>query len=70
MEREHKVRYRWIILAIMLGCLSGADVPAPSTPECVKADLGHDGDVDLSDFGLLQQCLTGPYMPGALHCFD
>ena len=30
MEREHKVRYRWIILAIMLGCRIAGCVPRPA----------------------------------------
>ncbi len=30
MEREHKVRYRWIILAVMLGCRIAGCVPRPA----------------------------------------
>lgn len=35
--------------------------PAPPIP--VRLDFDRDGDVDLSDFGMLQACLTGPGVP-------
>lgn len=42
-----------------------ADVPvdAAGCPLPVRGDFNRDGDVDQSDFGALQICLTGPNLP-------
>ncbi|HOA71967.1 MAG TPA: CARDB domain-containing protein [Phycisphaerae bacterium] len=41
-----------------LACLAGADEPI-ADPDCADADLDEDGDVDQSDFGLMQRCYSG-----------
>ncbi len=41
---------------------AAADTLAQGTP-AGPADLDRDGDVDQADFGLLQSCLTGPFIP-------
>ena len=38
----------------------GQAVTADGCPVDVPGDMDRDGDVDMSDFGLLQACLTGP----------
>lgn len=43
---------------ILADCLGGPDV-AP-TPECARADLTGDGDVDLADCAEFQRLFTGP----------
>lgn len=40
--------------------IPGAVVDAEGCPPVIPADLDRDGDVDQTDFGLLQACLTGP----------
>jgi hypothetical protein len=41
-----------------LPCLAGAEVPIG--PQCATADIDDDEDTDMSDFGILQGCFTGP----------
>jgi len=43
-----------------LGTIPGVVVDAEGCPPVIPADLDRDGDVDQTDFGLLQACLTGP----------
>ncbi|NLX20620.1 MAG: hypothetical protein GXY55_02970 [Phycisphaerae bacterium] len=40
----------------------GAAVDAYGCPPRVPGDMDGDGDVDLTDFGFIQTCLTGPYV--------
>jgi hypothetical protein len=49
--------------------LSEAFTVTPATVE-VAADLDHDGDVDQSDFGVLQRCYSGEGNPADLLCAD
>jgi hypothetical protein len=35
---------------------------------CQAKDLDHDNDVDQSDFGLLQRCLSGSNVPADPNC--
>jgi hypothetical protein len=44
------------------GCTTGPNVPQ-NAPNCVDADLDGDGDVDQSDFGILQRCFSGDGTP-------
>jgi hypothetical protein len=53
---------------IFVGCLTGAG-SEPVATECQKADMDSDGDVDQSDFGLLQRCFSGTAL-GDPHCAD
>lgn len=46
-------------VAALRACFTGAEVTV-SDQACLNRDLDCDGDVDLSDFGLLQGSLTGP----------
>jgi len=41
---------------------SSARVSAAATP-FVPPDLDRDGDVDLADFGILQACFSGEFIP-------
>ncbi len=43
--------------------IPGVAVDESGCPATVPADLERDGDVDLSDFGRFQACLTGPVVP-------
>ncbi len=55
-------------LAILIACMSGADIEPTSA--CHHADLDGDDDVDLADFALLQRCFSGPGIeptPGCAH---
>jgi len=31
-------------------------------------DIDEDGDVDISDFGRFQRCISGPFQPVNPHC--
>lgn len=42
----------------LAGCRTAPAVPQRS-PDCSDADLDRDGDVDQSDYGLLQRCFSG-----------
>ncbi|HOJ55837.1 MAG TPA: hypothetical protein PLI64_14915 [Phycisphaerae bacterium] len=53
---------------IFVGCMTGAN-SEPVATECQKADMDSDGDVDQSDFGLLQRCFSGTAL-GDPHCAD
>jgi len=57
-------------LVILKACICGAGVPVEATPQCLYADVDHDGDADLSDFGLLQQCLTDGDAPLVPWCLE
>jgi hypothetical protein len=46
---------------LLVSCASGMDVPYAYG--CSGKDLDTDGDVDQSDFGLLQRCMGGPGAP-------
>lgn len=46
-------------VALFQDCFSGADA-AYAMDRCAIADYDHDGDVDLSDYPLVQQNATGP----------
>jgi hypothetical protein len=48
--------------------LPGLTVDAVGCPPVVPGDFDRDGDVDLSEFGLLQACLSGPDVPYAAGC--
>jgi hypothetical protein len=50
-------------------CLSGAQVPQ-TDPACQDADLDSDVDVDQTDFGLLQRCLSGANTLADPDCAD
>ncbi len=50
-------------LALLVACVSGADVPLPTG--CQAMDLDHDGDVDMDDFSLYQRCYSGVNVPAA-----
>ncbi len=41
------------------GTVAGASVDAYGCPPIIPGDLDGDGDVDMTDFGILQTCLTG-----------
>ena len=47
--------------------VAGAFTVTPSTPD-VAADLDHDGDVDQSDFAILQRCYSGESNPPDADC--
>jgi len=53
--------------AHLLACMTGTMV-LQETPDCQDADLDNDDDVDLSDFGLFQRCLSGAYQKLDLSC--
>ena len=55
-------------LARFKPCLSGASNPHDGSPTCTRSNLDGDSDVDQSDFGLLQRCLSGPYVPANPNC--
>ena len=49
--------------AAMAVCLTGPGVPT-SDPTCADyADIDGDGDVDMSDFGILQRCSSPDHLP-------
>lgn len=43
---------------VLTACFTGPEVPT-NDPCCRDADLDGDGDIDQSDFGLLQRCFNG-----------
>lgn len=53
----------------LVDCLLGPAV-TPANPACEESDLDGDGDVDLSDFGLLQRCISGTGKTADPHCAD
>lgn len=61
----------WDVVVMTPSCpdlvASGAFTVTPSTPY-VAADLDHDGDVDQSDFGILQRCYSGEDVPADANC--
>ncbi|MDM8005786.1 MAG: hypothetical protein QUV05_06505 [Phycisphaerae bacterium] len=61
----------WNVVVMTPSCAdvvaSGAFTVTPSTPY-VAADLDHDGDVDQSDFGILQRCFSGEDVPADANC--
>ena len=61
-RRRHSCSWRFLV---WLGGLALAGLLAdPARADdcgCAICDLDSDGDVDQSDFGVLQTCLTGPY---------
>jgi len=46
-------------LAIFQPCVTGPAIIPQLSPTCQLADLDRDGDIDQSDFGLLQRCYSG-----------
>jgi subtilisin family serine protease len=54
-------------LAISLDCATAPAV-GPPDPGCEAADLDLDNDVDQSDHGLLQRCLSGEGIPPDPNC--
>lgn len=40
----------------------------PVAPECLPSDLDNDGDVDLTDFALLQRCFADAGVLAAPSC--
>jgi probable HAF family extracellular repeat protein len=40
----------------------------PGTPIIIPADLDDDGDVDIDDFGIFQNCGSGPTVPATVEC--
>jgi hypothetical protein len=48
--------------------MSGATVLV--TGDCVDKDLDWDGDVDQSDFGFFQRCISGESIPYDPNCAD
>ncbi|MBP7936436.1 MAG: hypothetical protein KA354_17495 [Phycisphaerae bacterium] len=47
-------------------CASGPAIPLIAG--CEARDFDHDGDVDQSDFGLLQRCFSGAGEPADPDC--
>jgi hypothetical protein len=45
------------------GTLPGLEVDLAGCPLPIPADIDHDGDVDMTDYGLFQACRTGPAHP-------
>jgi polyisoprenoid-binding protein YceI len=37
---------------------------------CGTKDLDRDGDVDQSDFGVVQRCLSGSGVEAEIHCAE
>ncbi len=58
----HDAAFPWFQDAAGVYFRAAADTLAQATPPG-PADLDRDGDVDQADFGLLQACLTGPFVP-------
>lgn len=56
-------------IEILNACISGADIPQ-TDPKCAEVDQDGDHDVDQSDFGLLQCCLTDDSEPLDNHCYE
>jgi hypothetical protein len=55
-------------VAVFEECFSGAGVPHGTGLACQRCDLDADGDVDQSDFGVLQRCLNGQGKPAVEGC--
>lgn len=68
-----------------LGCTNDVDDDFDGLVDCADSDRAHtsactgcahnpafdgDNDVDLSDFGIFQRCLSGPNVPAALTCLN
>lgn len=54
-------------VVLFAACLTGSG-HGPPAAQCTLADLDHDNDVDQSDFGVLQQCISGQSLPGDPDC--
>lgn len=53
-------------VASFLTCMTGADRPVAAG--CSTRDIDGDGDVDQSDFGILQKCLSDAGIPADASC--
>jgi hypothetical protein len=56
-------------VATFIGCMTGAN-NGPPDPGCSKADVDGDNDVDQSDFGFLQRCMSGLGIVSDPDCAD
>lgn len=56
-------------LDAFLTCAIGPGIPQPA-PICAMAKLDEDDDVDQSDFGILQRCLSGENVAADPNCTD
>lgn len=50
------------------GTVLGAEVDAAGCPALTPGDFDRDGDVDMTDFGLFQRCLSGDGIPADPNC--
>lgn len=53
-------------LSEFMACVSGPAVLWNG--DCAEADFDHDGDVDQTDFGILQRCHSGANKPTDALC--
>jgi hypothetical protein len=51
-------------------CSLGPNVSRDGSPSCQVLDFDHDGDVDQSDFGILQRCYSGAGKPADPNCMN
>jgi GH25 family lysozyme M1 (1,4-beta-N-acetylmuramidase) len=52
-----------------MGCMTAPGEP-PADPACAASDFDHDADVDQSDYGTIQKCLSGSTVPADPECPD